>query len=128
MSVEIPTTPARTIDPAERRDIIVGILLAMFLAALDQTIIAPALPTIGASLDLPGAVLVIMATTTLTLVLTWGGSRFAWASPQVVALSAVSLIFWALFCGRSGERPAFRFWARFFLATALPKARKPSKD
>jgi MFS family permease len=253
MSVETHTTPARRVDPAERRDIIVGILLAMFLAALDQTIVAPALPTIGASLgnteylswivtaylltatavtplygkladikgrrpvifgaigifvagsvisalarsmlvlvvgraiqgigggglgalamtvigdvvaprergqyqgyisgmwgiaslagpivggflsqklhwsmifwinlplaalavavlngplkklsagvgqhrlDLPGALLVIMATTTLMLVLTWGGSRFAWASPQVVGLSAVSLIFWVLF-------------------------------
>jgi EmrB/QacA subfamily drug resistance transporter len=42
--------PSETIDPAARRDIIVGVLLAMFLAALDQTIVAPALPTIGSSL------------------------------------------------------------------------------
>jgi EmrB/QacA subfamily drug resistance transporter len=44
------TTADRTLDPAARRDIIVGVLLAMFLAALDQTIVAPALPTIGSSL------------------------------------------------------------------------------
>ena len=44
------TGPSRAIDPAARRDIIVGVLLAMFLAALDQTIVAPALPTIGSSL------------------------------------------------------------------------------
>jgi MFS family permease len=43
-------TVDRTIDPAARRDIIVGVLLAMFLAALDQTIVAPALPTIGSAL------------------------------------------------------------------------------
>src|SRR5580700_3896700 len=43
-------TVDRTIDPAARRDIIVGVLLGMFLAALDQTIVAPALPTIGSSL------------------------------------------------------------------------------
>src|SRR3984957_698772 len=40
----------RAIEPAERKEIIVGILVAMFLAALDQTIVAPALPTIGSSL------------------------------------------------------------------------------
>jgi hypothetical protein len=44
------TTADRALDPAARRDIIVGVLLAMFLAALDQTIVAPALPTIGSSL------------------------------------------------------------------------------
>ena len=44
-----PTSPSRAIDPVARREIIVGILLAMFLAALDQTIVAPALPTIGSS-------------------------------------------------------------------------------
>ena len=44
------TTADRTLDPADRRDIIVGVLLAMFLAAPDQTIVAPALPTIGSSL------------------------------------------------------------------------------
>jgi EmrB/QacA subfamily drug resistance transporter len=34
----------------QRRDIVIGVLVAMMLAALDQTIVAPALPTIGASL------------------------------------------------------------------------------
>jgi MFS family permease len=43
-------SPDRAIEPTERKEIIVGILVAMFLAALDQTIVAPALPTIGSSL------------------------------------------------------------------------------
>ena len=259
MSVETHTIPGRRIDPATRRDIIVGVLLAMFLAALDQTIVAPALPTIGSSLgnaeylswivtaylltatavtplygkladirgrrpvifgaigifvagsiisalapsmlvlvlgraiqgigggglgalamtvigdvvaprergqyqgyisgmwgiaslagpivggflahklhwsmifwiniplaalaiavlnkplkklpvvrsqhrlDLPGAGLVILATSTLMLVLTWGGSRYAWWSPQILGLSAVSLVFWVLFGLRIGH-------------------------
>src|SRR5215470_3110383 len=38
---------ARPLDHALVRQIIVGILLAMFLSALEQTIVAPALPTIG---------------------------------------------------------------------------------
>jgi hypothetical protein len=32
-------SPSQTIDPAARREIIVGVLLAIFLAALDQTIV-----------------------------------------------------------------------------------------
>src|SRR5438270_8164963 len=38
------------VDQATLRAIIVGIMLAMFLSALEQTIVAPALPTIGTSL------------------------------------------------------------------------------
>ena len=37
-------------DHADIRSIILGIMLAMFLSALEQTIVAPALPTIGRSL------------------------------------------------------------------------------
>ncbi len=44
----IPSPPA--LDKAAVRQIIVGILLAMLLAALDQTIVATALPTIGSEL------------------------------------------------------------------------------
>src|SRR5882672_8040133 len=44
-----PATPAAPapLDHAAARAIIVGIMLAMFLSALEQTIVAPALPTIG---------------------------------------------------------------------------------
>jgi EmrB/QacA subfamily drug resistance transporter len=42
--------PARDLPDAHKRRIVIGVMLAMFLAALDQTIVAPALPTIGASL------------------------------------------------------------------------------
>ncbi len=44
-----PATPA-PVDHAAARSIIVGIMLAMFLSALEQTIVAPALPTIGRNL------------------------------------------------------------------------------
>src|SRR5260370_24655546 len=42
---------AAPVDQATVRAIIVGIMLAMFLSALEQTIVAPALPTIGRSLS-----------------------------------------------------------------------------
>ena len=39
--------PARPLSHPEIRAIVLGIMLAMFLGALDQTIVATALPTIG---------------------------------------------------------------------------------
>jgi EmrB/QacA subfamily drug resistance transporter len=57
-----------TLSHAEIRTIILGVLLAMFLAALDQTIIATALPTIGRDLGdlehLPWIVTVYLLTST----------------------------------------------------------------
>ena len=45
-----PSVPPAPLDPSAVRSIIAGIMLAMFLSALEQTIIAPALPTIGVRL------------------------------------------------------------------------------
>ena len=45
------SAPPQALDRAEVRQIILGILLAMLLAALDQTIVATALPTIGSELN-----------------------------------------------------------------------------
>ena len=45
-----PYTAATPLDHATIRSIVVGIMLAMFLAALDQTIVATAMPTIGREL------------------------------------------------------------------------------
>ncbi len=42
--------PAAPLDHATVRAIVAGIMLAMFLSALEQTIVAPALPAIGQSL------------------------------------------------------------------------------
>src|SRR5260370_32728059 len=42
---------AAPVDQATVRAIVAGIMLAMFLSALEQTIVAPALPTIGRSLS-----------------------------------------------------------------------------
>ena len=43
-------SPAPPLDHAAVRTIVAGIMLAMFLSALEQTIVAPALPAIGKSL------------------------------------------------------------------------------
>jgi EmrB/QacA subfamily drug resistance transporter len=43
-------SPPQIVPHEQRREIVIGVMVAMMLAALDQTIVAPALPTIGASL------------------------------------------------------------------------------
>jgi hypothetical protein len=44
------TTSTPTLDPARLRALFAGLLLAMLLAALDSTMVATALPSIGAAL------------------------------------------------------------------------------
>src|ERR1041385_2451947 len=46
-----PIKPPRQFSHPEIRAIVLGITLAMFLGALDQTIVATALPTIGRHFD-----------------------------------------------------------------------------
>jgi EmrB/QacA subfamily drug resistance transporter len=51
-------------------------------------------------LDVAGAVLMVLATVLLLLALTWGGTRFAWASAPILALLVGSALLWALFTFR----------------------------
>jgi EmrB/QacA subfamily drug resistance transporter len=64
----LAATPAQPLDHAAVRSIVLGVLLAMFLAALDQTIVATALPTIGRELGdlehLPWVVTAYLLTST----------------------------------------------------------------
>ena len=48
--VPVASSAPATVSDADRFRIIIGVLLAMLLAALDQTIVAPAIPAMGASL------------------------------------------------------------------------------
>ena len=51
MDATTERAPAAYLSYADARRVITGILLAMFLAALNQTIVATALPTIGRDLQ-----------------------------------------------------------------------------
>jgi len=48
-------------------------------------------------IDLLGSAFLAAASTTLILGLSWAGSTYTWASPQILGLLGVSVIFWALF-------------------------------
>jgi len=51
-------------------------------------------------LDLGGAALMVGAAIALMLALTWGGRRYAWTAPQILALFATSTALWLLFAWR----------------------------
>jgi EmrB/QacA subfamily drug resistance transporter len=53
------------------------------------------------SVDYPGAALLIIASGSLVLGLSWGGNRYPWASAQITSLLALSALFWAGFVWRT---------------------------
>jgi len=54
-------------------------------------------------LDIPGASLMMCGAISLLLALTWGGTRYPWASPQIVGLFALAVAFTAAFRWRIGR-------------------------
>jgi EmrB/QacA subfamily drug resistance transporter len=51
-------------------------------------------------LDVIGATLMVAAGLSLMLALAWGGTHYAWRSPVILGLLAVSATLWGLFAGR----------------------------
>ncbi|MGE0718541.1 MAG: MFS transporter [Alphaproteobacteria bacterium] len=56
-------------------------------------------------LDLIGSALMVAATATLMLALSWGGSRLPWLSPVILALFLSSAMLWAMFVFRLRTAP-----------------------
>lgn len=93
MDARSPEATDAPLSHAEIRTIIIGVMLAMFLSALDQTIIATALPTIGASFgDLEGLSWVVTAyLLTGTAVTPLVGKLADIHGPRPVLLAAIAL-------------------------------------
>ncbi|MGU3494245.1 MDR family MFS transporter [Xanthobacteraceae bacterium A53D] len=53
-----------------------------------------------AKVDVLGALLMMLATVSLLLMLTWGGVRYHWDAPEILALGSAALIFAGLFVWR----------------------------
>jgi EmrB/QacA subfamily drug resistance transporter len=51
-------------------------------------------------LDILGAVLLVAATVTILLALSWGGLRYPWLSAPIAGLIVLSLVLWGLFVAR----------------------------
>lgn len=58
-------------------------------------------------IDYLGALLMVVAATSLLLALTWGGVAFPWGSPRILGLLGLSALFWTVFIWRiaSTEEP-----------------------
>ncbi|MEA2857908.1 MAG: hypothetical protein QOH98_2229 [Methylobacteriaceae bacterium] len=56
-------------------------------------------------LDLVGAVLLVLASTSLLLALSWAGVRFPWLSWEILSLIGLSTTFWAVFFVRTQMVP-----------------------
>ncbi|MBV8968573.1 MAG: MFS transporter [Verrucomicrobia bacterium] len=110
-----PHTSTTEFDDRSRLQIILGVLVAMLLAALDQAIVAPALPTIGRSLGGGGYLSWVVTAYLLTATAVtplygklsdiFGRDRALWVSLLTFAagsvICALAPNLWALICGRA---------------------------
>ncbi|MFD5867912.1 MDR family MFS transporter [Corynebacterium sp. NPDC060344] len=69
-------------------------LIALFFAW--RYLSLPKRPTTG-DFDWTGTALMIIATSSLILMSTWGGTQYAWSSPMILSLIAISAVAWFLF-------------------------------
>jgi EmrB/QacA subfamily drug resistance transporter len=94
MATQIETTPAR------RAVVLGGVMAAMFLAAMESTVVATAMPTVIASL---------------------GGIRiYSWTFSAFLLTSTVSMPIWGRLADHLGRRPAYLVGlAVFLLGSAL---------
>ncbi len=56
-------------------------------------------------LDVLGALLMVVATVTTMLALSWGGIRYPWLSPEVLGLFGISAVLWVAFLARMRLAP-----------------------
>ncbi|WP_024794976.1 MDR family MFS transporter [Tomitella biformata] len=80
-------------------------LLAFIAAAVFLRL--PKRAQVKARIDTAGMAVLAVATTTIVLFATWGGSKYAWTSPTILALAAVSVAALVLFVfiERRAEEP-----------------------
>jgi len=95
------TAPSLTDDPAHglshraKMEILFAVLLGLFLGALDQTIVGPALPTIATDLQ--------------------GNDLYVWAITIYLLTSTISVPFWGKLSDLYGRKPIFMTGIVIFL-------------
>ena len=95
------STPSLDEDPAlglshrEKMEILFAVMLGLFLGALDQTIVGPALPTIVTQLS--------------------GNDYYVWAITIYLLTSTISVPFWGKLSDLYGRKPIFMIGIVIFL-------------
>src|SRR4029453_4022989 len=96
-----PFTPSLEEDPAlglplrQKLEILFAVMLGLFLGALDQTIVGPALPTIVTELN--------------------GNDLYVWAITSYLLTSTISVPFWGKLAAPPGRKPMFILGIVIFL-------------
>ncbi len=99
---DVLETPSLAEDPAlglsqrEKMEILFAVMLGLFLGALDQTIVGPALPTIVTQLS--------------------GNDYYVWAVTIYLLTSTISVPFWGKLSDIYGRKPIFLLGIGIFLA------------
>ncbi len=96
---EVPTLeedPALGLSHREKMEILFAVMLGLFLGALDQTIVGPALPTIATDLA--------------------GNDLYVWAITIYLLTSTISVPFWGKLSDLYGRKPIFMIGIVIFLA------------
>src|SRR4029078_9712338 len=94
----IPTLeedPALGLSHREKMEILFAVMLGLFLGALDQTIVGPALPTIATDLH--------------------GNDLYVWAVTIYLLTSTISVPFWGKLSDIYGRKPIFMIGITIFL-------------
>ncbi len=87
--------PALGLDQRAKLEILFAVMLGLFLGALDQTIVGPALPTIVTQLS--------------------GNDYYVWAVTIYLLTSTISVPFWGKFSDIYGRKPMFMLGIVIFL-------------
>src|SRR5436190_9871849 len=87
--------PALGLSHREKMEILFAVMLGLFLGALDQTIVGPALPTIVTQLS--------------------GNDYYVWAVTIYLLTSTISVPFWGKFSDIYGRKPIFMIGIAIFL-------------
>ena len=107
-------TPTLEEDPAlglphrAKMEILFAVMLGLFLGALDQTIVGPALPTIVTELD--------------------GNDVYVWAVTIYLLTSTISVPFWGKLSDLYGRKPLFMIGIVIFLVGSALSGLSPGHD
>jgi EmrB/QacA subfamily drug resistance transporter len=99
MAAALPATPTVAIDPRARTQIVIGVMLGLFLAALDQTVVGTALPRIVTDLH--------------------GNDIYTWAFTAYLLTATISGPIYGKISDLFGRRPVLLFAVAVFLIGSL---------